>query len=192
LHLLVEGNLASSPSSSLNPVAISKKETLALPIILSWRGPRLGGSLSEITRAIELECSGDSEKADASFQRLINVWTTEAFVVGFDARDRVVVCLRSGRAEGGELHEAALKAYTIGCFFHLQRHKGMSEKRGPTRVDFIESLAPASLQFYADHITDAALNTLGWDVGKGKTRLPDLGWRFEDANKGLKQQLKQE
>lgn len=162
------------------PTSVSRKETLLLPIILSWHGPRLGESISHIIEASHLESSHASHQAQRlaqgtvdAFQKLCHCWKGNPFIIGKDKVGHIIICLEEACAE-----EDVLKAYIVGCYIykHYQQQKQVHDSKHEAQIN--EDLAKRALQFYDSKCSVDHINNAGWDVGKNRTKLSDLGWRY--------------
>jgi len=162
-----DGNTSLSlSSSSSSPNAISKRETLLLPMKLS-RNVRLGESINSIIESLN-ENLEVSQELTTEFEKLVAIWEGQPFVIALDKDGRAIICLEDLCTE-----EDTLRGFIIGCYLY-QIHQIRK-----THVD--DNVAKESLQFYENKCSVEKLAALGWDITPHKTRLCDKGWRYRKS-----------
>ena len=155
-----------------SPQQVCASERLWRPLHLCFRGPRVGVSARHICLSggiswAQLQaCCGD---------------VVRVCLFGLDRHGgRVVVCLREGASELD-----CLRAHLVAYFLSdaLERH-GSARTLAERYRALVETVAPALRAWASLHvlIDDDALRdkltSVGWDLGTGKARLGEGGYRI--------------
>lgn len=187
------------------PLKISQQETLIRPLYLAYYGPQLGVSIRSLVDTLNKLCGGKTmlkrESVDVSWSAVVNIWQSEAFVIGIDIHLRPLICFRSSENPNDSTErdsnipdKVAFKAYVIACYlqFHCWKRDELSYKVGSQLQtvkqlysNLIERDAKVALCWYSTVIEpryekemDSASAGMGWNLSNGGARLGIGSWRF--------------
>jgi len=108
------------------------------------------------------------QESAIEFQKLVDVWEGQPFVIALDRNGRAIICLEDSCTEVD-----TLRGFIIGCYLH-QIHQ-------IRKMHVDDNVAKESLQFYETKCSADKLAALGWDITPHKTRLCDKGWRYRKS-----------
>jgi hypothetical protein len=162
-----------------DPETVARLETLSRPLWLAGYGPTLGVSLEIISGALNYMSSGKGD--EFTLKTLLEAWHGHHFIIGFNCKGRVVICLSN---ECDEVD--ALRAYMLGLYiFNLSgqaRYLYFNVSKPDLKRRY-EQLCSQDLheavKWLGDNFpSNKTWATAGWDILGGKSRLGDNNWRY--------------
>lgn len=158
------------------PDTLVRLETLSRPFYLGFYGPRIGVSISVIIESLEYIFTPVDT---ISLESIYKLFAGYPFLLGFDCKGRVVVCLEDKCCEKDQI-----KAYFIALYI-MNKYQSLYSTFHMTKPDLKRRYSSlllndfaAALDWWAKSLPHELLVKAGWDVGTGKTRLGTDCWRY--------------
>ena len=160
----------------IGPESLVRLETLSRPFYLGFYGPRIGASISVLIESLEYIVTPIDT---ISLESIYRLFAGHPFLLGFDCKGRVVVCLEDHCSEKDQIKAYFIALYIMNKYpslyltFHITKPDLKRRYSSLILTDFAKALDWWENGLPPDHLVKA-----GWDVESGKTRLGTDCWRY--------------
>lgn len=150
------------------PAEVAALENFYWPFQLSLYGPLLGASIAEALQAV-VE-AGRSSSSGAVCQSLFRLWEKEPFIVSFNMRGRVIVCLEEGCSDRN-----MVKAYLLACHIHIHMNRAANATSSSTnRLDYlINTAGPDAIKWFESIQSSMYCGQGSWNVNDYSSMKPE-------------------
>ena len=153
----------------LSPESVCGRESIWLPLWLHWTGPKIGCSLATVLDSFQ--CLPHSSLIQ--LPALLRLYAKLPFIVAFDRKCRLVVCLAKECND-----EEQLLAFMIALYIQKQLRLSPPELQ-KNYLYLIKGGFEEAFAWCSSYLDEAAWTNAGWDVGEGKLRLGSDQWRYK-------------